>query len=123
MAMKSTVVTQHLQQDLDKPAIWERTCQMAFLPDKYTCTPCTSVEIKKNPIKFNYTSHCHLLESPGGAKYLGQTIRPDLKGRARKNCRYQRGNQKTKIEGQTKQWPKRKERKSDRHITTQKAKD
>jgi len=40
---------------------------------------------KKNPIKFNYTSHCHLLESPRGAKYLGQTIRPDLKGRARKN--------------------------------------
>jgi hypothetical protein len=84
MAMKSTVDTQHLQQDLDKPAIWEEHVKWLFCQTNIHVRPALYVSRdKRNLIKFNYTPHCHLLESPGGAKYLQGRIQDfKLGGRA-----------------------------------------
>jgi hypothetical protein len=54
MVIKSTIAanTQNLQPDLDKLAIWEGKCKMAFLPDECIVL---SVIRDKIPIKCNYT--------------------------------------------------------------------
>jgi len=55
MAIKSTIDVQHLQEDLDKLAIWEGKWKMAFHPDK-----CNVLSLARNkyPIKFTlYTLH------------------------------------------------------------------
>ena len=60
-----------LQSDLDKLAKWENNWKMEFHPEK--CTVLT-VSKKKNPVKWNYTLHGHILAHEMSRKYLGCAI-------------------------------------------------
>ena len=57
-----------LQSDLDKLAKWENNWKMEFHPEK--CTVLT-VSKKRNPVKWNYTLHGHILAYETSSKYLG----------------------------------------------------
>ena len=64
-----------LQSDLDKLAKWENNWKMEFHPEK--CTVLT-VSKKRNPVKWNYTLHGHILAHETSSKYLGCTVSNDL---------------------------------------------
>jgi hypothetical protein len=55
-----------LQSELDKLAKWENNWKMAFHPEK--CTVLT-VSKKRNPVKWNYTPHGHILAHETSSKY------------------------------------------------------
>jgi hypothetical protein len=76
LTIKSTSDCKTLQDDLDKLSNWEKTWKMAFHPDK-----CNVLSITKSrrPIKHEYTLHGTILEHTDKAKYLGVTVRSDLK--------------------------------------------
>jgi hypothetical protein len=73
-----SVDDQHkLQVDLDALALWEMRWDMQFHPGKCTVLPITR---KQNRIKrFEYKLHGQPLQTVQQAKYLGVTIREDLK--------------------------------------------
>ena len=64
-----------LQKDLDSLQDWEKEWQMEFNADKCEVIQITS---KKNPIIYSYRIHQTALRSTDQAKYLGDTITPDL---------------------------------------------
>jgi hypothetical protein len=76
LAIKSKRDALTLQQDLDKLSNWENNWKMAFHPDK-----CNVISITRNkkPIKCNYTLHGHTLDHVTKAKFLGVSIRSNLK--------------------------------------------
>jgi hypothetical protein len=60
-----------LQSDLEKLAKWENNWKMEFHPEKWTVL---TVSKKRNPVKWNYTLHGHILAHETSNKYLGCTI-------------------------------------------------
>ena len=60
-----------LQSDLEKLAKWENNWKMEFHPEKWTVL---TVSKKRNPVKWNYTLHGHILAHEMSNKYLGCTI-------------------------------------------------
>ena len=76
LTITSDADANHLQEDLDKLAEWERKWKMAFHPDK--CNVLT-ITRKRKPIVRDYHLHGHTLEAVKSAKYLGCTISDDLK--------------------------------------------
>ena len=64
-----------LQKDLTNLENWEKTGQMKFNPEK-----CYVIHVskKKNPLKFNYKLHNHILQPVENSKYFGATISNDL---------------------------------------------
>lgn len=74
------VVTCHqnqdqLQQDLQRLADWEKCWDMEFHPGK-----CTSLSVtrSRNPLKYYYEPHGHILTAVDEVKYLGITKQKDL---------------------------------------------
>jgi myo-inositol-hexaphosphate 3-phosphohydrolase len=65
--------THKLQEDLDAAAKWENDWLMQSHPDK------CSITTKKNPMHHKYVLHQHTLQTESSTKYLGVTIRSDLK--------------------------------------------
>ena len=66
---------EEFQRDLDKLVEWEKTWQMEFHPDKCEII---SITRKRNPVKYPYTLHGHLLKHVDVVKYLGVKISHDL---------------------------------------------
>ena len=50
---------------------WEKTWQMEFHPDKCEII---SITRKRNPVKYPYTLHGHLLKHVDVVKYLGENF-------------------------------------------------
>ena len=65
-----------LQDDLDRLALWEHRWKMEFHPQK--CNVLT-ISRRKTPHHHEYVLHGHVLERVSSAKYLGVTIRDDLR--------------------------------------------
>jgi hypothetical protein len=76
MAIKSTIDSQYLQQNLDNCNMGRKIDNICFHPFKCSVL---SVTGNKNPIKFNYTLRGHLLESLDETKYRGITVGYDIK--------------------------------------------
>ena len=76
IALKPKTNVNTLQNDLDKLIEWETKWKMEFHPQK-----CQTIHFSRNktPIKQQYTPRGHSLESVDSAKYLGVTLKSDLK--------------------------------------------
>ena len=67
-----------LQHDLDLLAVWERTWQMEFHPDKCQVLRVTNKK-SANIITYDYILHGQTLSVVSEVKYLGLTLSDDLK--------------------------------------------
>ena len=76
LTVKSTQDAEEFQRDLDKLVDWEKTWQMEFHPDKCEII---SITRKRNPVKYPYSLHGHLLKHVDVVKYLGVKISQDLR--------------------------------------------
>jgi len=68
LTVKSKEDADELQKDLDRLVEWEKTRQMEFHSDKCEVI---SIKRKKNPVKYRYTLHDHLLKHVDVVQYLG----------------------------------------------------
>jgi len=59
LTVKSKEDAEEFQNDLDRLVEWEKTWQMEFHPDKCEVV---SITRKKNPVKYPYIVHGHLLK-------------------------------------------------------------
>jgi hypothetical protein len=75
LAVKSEADQLKLQEDLNKPAIWEYKWKKMFHPEK--CNVLT-ISRKIKPIKHEYKLHGRILKSVEVDKYLGCHITSDL---------------------------------------------
>ncbi len=76
LVIKNNRDAEAFQKDLGKLEVWEKTWQMEFHPDK--CEVIT-ITRKRNPIKYPYSLHGHLLKHVDVVKYLGVNISKDLR--------------------------------------------
>ena len=73
--VSSTADQQHLQQNLDLLADWERRWDMSFHPGKCVVLP---VARKRKILEPKYHLHGHTLNTVNNVKYLGITLTSDL---------------------------------------------
>jgi hypothetical protein len=73
--IRSTEVTNALQDDLNSLQNWERDWLMEFHPEK-----CQVLHIsnKRNPLEYNYNIHGHILKEAETSKYLGINLNRTL---------------------------------------------
>ena len=73
--IRSTEDTNALQDDLNSLQNWDRDWLMEFHPEK---SKVLHISNKRNPLKYNYNIHGHILEEAETSKYLGINLNRTL---------------------------------------------